>query len=614
MGICLPLLLLQGLKRGHVAELRKDLMKSPVGRQIEFWSGRNAPLRNSSLAELQKQLRGVDIIIGYAEHIGAVQHKEVMVKDLSLRSTASGDPLLVSHGGDVLTKGERAIVVSKPLAEKLRVGVGDEITLLVLGRDDKHVSVGLRVKHVLQNLKEQELAYLDLTVHDWIEQFLSGYGAPELNWPSTLSIGDSYSGYLMFCEPSNDLTKEDYVALKRKNFYVEPKNEKEIRNMFGLLKTDKLKVYFLRGFDSHENPRRRLRENPEDLERITEADDVVLAWNPPQTHTVEGIPLTLIGCSLPQRCWLRSYFLNSSWPFGYDQDLRSVKLPATDSNDGTGEKVILHIRSGDAKVGIALTACRDDAGRITAILGAIGRLGHAATISDILPLLACATQQKPVNGKGERQREKSWVAIIPVNLLAHLDALKHDTERYDPVRQGFIPTPDEISYRRGRLYCQTIDEVPDVVRQLDERGYGYDSATDRIAEIHRQAGSLQTIVLTVVICVVCFGVWTISCVLFESTVRRHRTIGIMRVMGVSQMGVFYIVLARAAMIGVIAGSLAACVGWVVSVSVPSFVLDPLDIIVVFVGSVFCAVAGSLYPAWRASCVDPFDAIVEGRLK
>ena len=43
-GICLPVLLLMGLKRGHVAELRHDLVTSPTGRQILCWSAERGKL------------------------------------------------------------------------------------------------------------------------------------------------------------------------------------------------------------------------------------------------------------------------------------------------------------------------------------------------------------------------------------------------------------------------------------------------------------------------------------------------------------------------------------------------------------------------------------------
>ena len=43
-GICLPILLLLGLERGHVADLRRDLLTSPTGRQIVFWSAQQGDL------------------------------------------------------------------------------------------------------------------------------------------------------------------------------------------------------------------------------------------------------------------------------------------------------------------------------------------------------------------------------------------------------------------------------------------------------------------------------------------------------------------------------------------------------------------------------------------
>lgn len=46
-GICLPILMLLGLKRGHVETLRKDLITSPTGRQVTFWSARKGELMDA---------------------------------------------------------------------------------------------------------------------------------------------------------------------------------------------------------------------------------------------------------------------------------------------------------------------------------------------------------------------------------------------------------------------------------------------------------------------------------------------------------------------------------------------------------------------------------------
>ena len=75
-GICLPILLLLGLKRGHVAELQKELLKSPTGRQIIFWSAQRGELLSAnSLERLTKELHKIDIAIPDTQRVCNLQGK-----------------------------------------------------------------------------------------------------------------------------------------------------------------------------------------------------------------------------------------------------------------------------------------------------------------------------------------------------------------------------------------------------------------------------------------------------------------------------------------------------------------------------------------------------------
>jgi ABC-type antimicrobial peptide transport system permease subunit len=99
-------------------------------------------------------------------------------------------------------------------------------------------------------------------------------------------------------------------------------------------------------------------------------------------------------------------------------------------------------------------------------------------------------------------------------------------------------------------------------------------------------------------------------------------------MGVSRRGIFLLVLARAAALGILAGLLAVVAGfgieqalawtpppgtvfadWKPTVSIQ---VGPLDVAIVIAGAILCAAIGAILPAFRASRIDPFDAIVEGR--
>jgi putative ABC transport system permease protein len=166
------------------------------------------------------------------------------------------------------------------------------------------------------------------------------------------------------------------------------------------------------------------------------------------------------------------------------------------------------------------------------------------------------------------------------------------------------------------------------VDKLVARHYAVSSEHERITEIHEQDSSLQLLVLVVGLGVFLFGVLTVFSVLLDSTDRKRGVIGILRVMGVSRGGIFLIVLLRAAAIGVLAGVVAAVAGWSIqsllracntsNSSAMSWLppihlaIHPADVVVVIAGAILCAAVGAILPAWKASRLDPFDAIVEGR--
>ena len=73
-GICLPILMLLGLKRGHVETLRKDLITSPTGRQITFWSARKGELMDrAGIERLTSELPAVDVIIPETQRIARLR-------------------------------------------------------------------------------------------------------------------------------------------------------------------------------------------------------------------------------------------------------------------------------------------------------------------------------------------------------------------------------------------------------------------------------------------------------------------------------------------------------------------------------------------------------------
>jgi len=142
-GICLPILLLLGLKNGHVAELRNELVTSPTGRQIIFWSARGGDLlSNDVLIDIEKTVPNTELVIpesqrlvfGIPSHSANAEGTDGQATEsdrvpVTLYSTLPGDPLLRQHGIEVVNTDEREVVLSKSAAAGLGVVVGDSFEI-----------------------------------------------------------------------------------------------------------------------------------------------------------------------------------------------------------------------------------------------------------------------------------------------------------------------------------------------------------------------------------------------------------------------------------------------------------------------------------------------------
>ncbi len=211
--------------------------------------------------------------------------------------------------------------------------------------------------------------------------------------------------------------------------------------------------------------------------------------------------------------------------------------------------------------------------------------------------------------------------------MAYLEPIDAGEKQYDFTSGKFVEVPRPIKYTKARLYTATIDDVPNVVSALSDKEFAVLSESSRIAEIQEQDQSLQTLVTVTAIGVFLFGVLTVFNVLVDSTDRKRGTIGVLRVMGTSKFGIFVMVLFRALIIGLLAAALCTVAGigiamfltsnpksidalaWkpVISVSI-----SQIDLLLVALGAILCAILGAIMPAIKASRLDPFDAIMEGR--
>jgi len=610
-GICLPILLLLGLKRGHVEELRRELMTSPTGRQIVFWASQDGELLDAvGLDALQKTLDGAELMIPDQRRVvSARRATEGQPLTLTLYSTRKGDPILGQYQADVLQANEKAIVLPNNVAEALGIDTGDTVEITVrreVNGQDETATIALVVKAVYPaGADKSDIGYVDSGVLSSFEQFVRGYAVPDFKWQAApVAIPDTYAAYLYLFEKGQALTRDDMEYLANRGLKIEEIDTSQPWELTDFIKPDAMvRLRALRIFSesSRADPARRLNLAPSELtEVLSIPDDVAIPWNVPLEAKFEDSAAALVGFSLPRRCWLRGDLIADDLAFPFDASAIGVVWPFRASV--LGESAALRV-TGDNRF--------------------------------VLPQSAAGLQPPsnrplPAEGNLQSSTHATEVAIVPVDFLARMTSLHHDLAIYDPETKLIAPVPATVVFDKVRLFARTIDDVPSIAERLYSAKFAVDAEDERIQEIHEQDSSLRLLVFVVGLGVFLFGVLTVISVLVDSTDRKRGTLGILRVMGVSKLGVFWIVVLRAAVIGFLAGCLSVVFGkllaaflewpapansilaaWKPTVRIS---LTPQDILLVFLGALICAAVGAIYPAIRASRIDPFDAIVEGRFR
>ncbi len=625
-GIFLPILLLVGLQQGHVAKLREDLLTSPTGRQIIFWSAQNGDLLNrSSMTTLARKLPKVDLIIPETQRLVTLQVQSgpdaaIQTAALTLYSTCPGDPMLAQAGCDVLEADERAVIVSRKVAESLGVTTGDRAQLIVereqLGiRESAALDVSIKAVAAFGS-ERQSIGYADTTLLVWLEQYVGGYGVAKRDWPALSAPGrDKYAAYLAFCERTNDLTPEDREMLAERGLLLQelPDDVRQwLRQVMVATAFDKLNIYLLASQRSLTDVSRRLSLSPSDISEPLESDCVIVPWNPPHLAASDRGAVQLVGLSMPKHIWLRPYFQDPALSFDYEAEtFQGHLLNASEEGAAT---ITVHL--GEAsEFDLQVVACEMPA--------------TPAQKPDTLSVEETREPQVTTVGESPAGTEVApQSVVVPANLVAYLDAFGNELCMYDSEVGLFVPVPTAPVYDKARLYASTIDAVPAIVAALTQRQFAVMSENSRIVEIHQQTESLQLLVLVVGLGVFLFGVVTVFSVLLDSTDRKRNAIGVLRVMGISQKGIFYVVILRAVLIGMLAGLASVVLGYLVAALLHaplatdswlanwkptvSVVLAPQHVASIFLGALVCSAIGSLIPAWRASRMDPFDAVVEGR--
>ena len=625
-GIALPILILAGLKRGHVEDLSEQLRTSPTGREIAVRAVMKGRwLTREDVEEFQKSNDRLDVAIPDLQVTGSIAIRPDATDaseecDITLWSTRPRDPRLKFYAADVIGEKEKAVVISSAVARQLGIREGQSVHLRFdrksSGQSERQ-QLEVVVKRILPDDSDSKIGYVDLWISEQVQKFLDGSRVPELGWPAARSNApDFYSSYLIFTKKSAPLDVRDQQEIVDRGYSVTEIRDDSIAPLFGLIRPDvaqdlichRLHSELLSGSEAATIP-----VSPETVASkwtTRTRDDVVIAWPNTTEALINGRAHRLIGLMLTQRNWFRhSVLINPEFAFTYGADELSIRFPEL-SEKLQPQLEEVSLESGNLRLTLKNVSVANSSSENRNDTVAVEPDEH----TNHPPAPALPEDPDPPATKSESMP----IAIVPPSLLAHLDAVQKQWAEFEPAFNVFVPVPRTIRFSRLRIYAKTIFDVPFVTDELRRKHYAAESAESQIQEILHQDASLSLIVYVVagVVCLVCFV--TIWVLLSDSTERKRGEIGILRVMGVSRSGIFFLCVLRSIMILCCGLLTAFCVAIVFGFCLKAAGINTkllLEDIVTVAGALgLASMIGAIIPARAASMCDPIETILEGRFR
>jgi F0F1-type ATP synthase assembly protein I len=534
-GNGLALVLLLGLSAGIVRQQEESLLKSPSSIVVSAWltNSKGIPLTKSSeLKWVADHAETIALVIPDITKVVTVSNADTGQQwdNLTLQCTVPGDPLLAFYHADVLHEGEKGLILSRTVADKLGISYrsvdartieveGKPLVTLRLSRkigtDPESVTMTMAVCGVI-DFGNAAFAYADRQMLDWMEDYQQGRSVPKMGWKGfpKKSIA-AYESYLCFCrEP---LAADDFMRLAARGLIAKPLDVRDPRSaefctLGGLLSSAPPHVYQIRTEGAA-----RLTLSVQEVEDITDVDDVVVPWSTPLEVKVNGRTARLLGTSLRKR-WLQQFFVHPEAGFIANEDA----LIAQSRDDAFCQ---LHrptmLTIGEKSFDVPITPVPSADVPLCVI-----PLFHPLATTIILPGIALST---PLPAK-------TPTVFVPSEFLAQLHALNRNEVAYDPALRLFVPLTQENLYYKGRFYARSLHDVPKIDGLLQQAGFTTQSERTRIEEIQGYARVLRLLVNFVGSIVVLCGIVTLGVVLSDNTARKRGALGVLRLMGFGRGG------------------------------------------------------------------------------
>lgn len=573
-AVIAPLLVLLGLKEGTVETLRERLVEDPIYRELRPAQTREFAHEWFDQVERWDGVSFITPTVLPLSSVLSVQYPEQRRTELfDLIPTRAGDPLLLENGAVI--PDDHQVVLSVEAARRLALKKGDtlqaQVTRTRSGRQEV-AEANLEIVSVLPSragMLPRLYASLDFVVD--VEAFKEGYASPSRGWAgSSPEPFLSYDGaYLLISPPMLPIERSGLV-INTGFARLSELDEYAWQQSMGLRLPDGWAAYDLQTIGSTVTPSnfRAIEQKLRGYQRV-----LIPYVNDLSLLATNGQALEVIGISLSS---------DDSQRLG----LPIIPWGAFDASSLEPQRLLQMLTPSEVT------------------------LNQPITFEGQLPL------SFNINTHTYTDIEYHY---IPAELLGILGTARQRALSIEDER-GFLM--HRGGYRGFRMYAASIDDVPRLYHQLREQGLEVIAEVEAIERIQVLDAGLNRLFWLIAVLGISGGTAVLVVSLYAAVERRRRDLGVLRLIGVARSQVFFFPVAQSLIMAVI-GVIVSYLGYAIIASVinRTFAADlaaeeafcrlpPSHIVISIAATLLVALLASLVAAYRATGIDPAEAIRE----
>lgn len=573
-AVIAPLLVLLGLKEGTVETLRERLVEDPVYRELRPAQTREFAQEWFDQVELWEGVAFITPTVLPLSSVLSIQYPgQRRTEIFDLIPTQVGDPLLLENGAVV--PDDNQVVLSAEAARRLGLKQGDTLQAQVTRTRSGRQEIAEATLDIVSVLPTRAgnlpRLYAPLAFVVDVEAFKEGYSSPNRGW--TGSSPDpflSYDGAYLLVSPPMPPIERSGLVINTGFARLAELDEDVWQQSMGVSLPDGWAVYDLQTIGSTVTPNnfRAIEQKLRGYQRL-----LIPYVNELSLLMENGQALNVVGISLSA------------------EDSKRLGLPmlpwgAFDASRLEPQRLLQMLTASDLK------------------------LHQSIRFEGQFPLnFSVNTLIQP----DIKQR------YIPAELLGILGTARQRALSLEDDR-GFLM--HRGGYRGFRMYAVSIDDVPRLYHQLREQGLEVIAEVETIERIQVLDAGLNRLFWLIAVLGISGGTAVLIVSLYAAVERRRRDLGVLRLIGVSRSQVFFFPVAQSLMMAVI-GIVVSYLGYAIIASVINLTfaadlaaeeafcrLPPSHIVLSIAATLFVALLASLVAAYRATCIDPAEAIRE----